>query len=81
MSAPDHIHAHDHAPGHGPGDHHHHPARAAGGAADPVCGMSVDPQTAKHVAEHDEARFYFCCAGCQAEFERDPSKYMKTVEA
>jgi len=49
-------------------------------ATDPVCGMTVDVATARHRAEHGGTTFYFCCAGCQAEFERDPSKYLKAVE-
>src|SRR5665647_1750106 len=31
-------------------EHHHHDAPAAGGVIDPVCGMTVDPHTAKHRA-------------------------------
>ena len=50
-------------------------------ATDPVCGMTVDVATAMHTAVHAGRTFYFCCAGCQAEFERDPSKYLKAVEA
>nr|WP_281271736.1 heavy metal translocating P-type ATPase [Hephaestia caeni] len=43
---------------------------------DPVCGMRVDPATAKHRAEHDGAIHYFCSAGCQAKFEADPARYV-----
>jgi len=50
-------------------------------ATDPVCGMTVDVATAAHTRIHGGQRFYFCCASCQAEFERDPSKYLKAVEA
>jgi YHS domain-containing protein len=50
-------------------------------ATDPVCGMTVDVATAAHTRVHGGQTFYFCCAGCQAEFERDPSKYLKAVEA
>jgi Cu+-exporting ATPase len=71
MAAHDHSHAHDHR--HGPHGH----APAAGGAVDPVCGMSVDPATAKHVADHDGAAVYFCSAGCRTKFLADPDKYLK----
>ena len=52
MSATDH---HDHA--------HHAPA--TGSVLDPVCGMTVDPKTAKHKAEHSGETYYFCSAGCK----------------
>jgi xanthine dehydrogenase accessory factor len=48
-------------------------------ATDPVCGMTVDLATAMHAAEHAGRTFYFCSAGCRAEFERDPSKYRGAV--
>ncbi len=43
---------------------------------DPVCGMSVDPATAKHKAEHAGATYYFCCAGCRGKFVADPSQFL-----
>jgi xanthine dehydrogenase accessory factor len=35
---------------------------------DPICGMTVDVRTARHVLEKDGARYYFCCAGCKEKF-------------
>ncbi len=43
---------------------------------DPVCGMSVDPATAKHKADHAGATYYFCSAGCRGKFVADPAKYL-----
>jgi Cu+-exporting ATPase len=43
---------------------------------DPVCGMSVNPATAKHRLEHGGASRYFCCAGCAEKFKADPEKYL-----
>jgi P-type Cu+ transporter len=43
---------------------------------DPVCGMSVNPATAKHVHEHDGKNYYFCCASCGEKFKSDPNKYL-----
>jgi xanthine dehydrogenase accessory factor len=37
---------------------------------DPVCGMTVDPLTSPHRLEHDGHTYWFCGAGCKAEFER-----------
>ncbi|MFG1413245.1 heavy metal translocating P-type ATPase [Xanthobacter sp. VTT E-85241] len=45
-------------------------------AKDPVCGMDVDPHTAKHRADHNGQPFYFCCAGCKTKFEADPERYL-----
>ncbi|MEO6952659.1 MAG: heavy metal translocating P-type ATPase [Polyangia bacterium] len=43
---------------------------------DPVCGMTVDPATAKGTAMHAGARYYFCNPKCLAKFEADPEKYL-----
>lgn len=37
---------------------------------DPVCGMTVDPMTSPHRLEHDGQTYWFCGAGCKAEYER-----------
>ncbi len=44
---------------------------------DPVCGMDVDPHTAKHRADHEGRPYYFCCAGCRTKFVNDPQRYLK----
>jgi Cu+-exporting ATPase len=44
---------------------------------DPVCGMSVDPATAKHRFDHGGETFSFCCAGCREKFAADPARYLK----
>ncbi|MEO8203210.1 MAG: heavy metal translocating P-type ATPase [Betaproteobacteria bacterium] len=41
---------------------------------DPVCGMTVKPQT-PHQLEHTGRTVYFCSAGCKAKFAADPEKY------
>jgi P-type Cu+ transporter len=43
---------------------------------DPVCGMQVDPSTAKHIREHEGRKFYFCCAGCAEKFKANPQAYL-----
>jgi Cu+-exporting ATPase len=45
-------------------------------ATDPVCGMSVNVGTAKHIAVHQGETYYFCAAGCKAKFQANPSKYL-----
>jgi Cu+-exporting ATPase len=43
---------------------------------DPVCGMVVDPHTAKHRHAVDGRTYYFCSAGCREKFVADPAKYL-----
>jgi Cu+-exporting ATPase len=42
---------------------------------DPVCGMSVNPATAKHTYGHAGKNYYFCCAGCVEKFKVNPDGY------
>ncbi len=60
--------------------HNHDTSGAtAAKAKDPVCGMTVDPATAKHQAVHDDTTYYFCAAGCKAKFEANPDRYLKSA--
>ena len=43
---------------------------------DPVCGMVVEPEGAKHTFEHEGTTYLFCCGGCKAAFERDPGAFL-----
>ena len=47
---------------------------------DPTCGMTVDPHTAKHRADHRGHTFYFCSTGCRTKFISDPQKYLGVRE-
>jgi P-type Cu+ transporter len=53
-----------------------HSAKSAIAETDPVCGMSVDPSSAKHKFEHAGKAYYFCCAGCREKFRADPVRYL-----
>lgn len=44
-------------------------------AKDPVCGMMVNTEKARYKWEYQRRWFFFCCAGCQQKFEREPEKY------
>ena len=59
--------------------HTHHVSHApkGRGAVDPVCGMTVDPHTAKHRHTHDGHPYYFCSARCREKFIAEPAKYLK----
>jgi Cu+-exporting ATPase len=43
---------------------------------DPVCGMTVDPVTAKHRRQHADQTYSFCCQSCAEKFQADPEKYL-----
>ena len=45
-------------------------------AKDPVCGMEVDPTTAKQTATYQGQTYYFCAPGCKRVFEAEPQKYL-----
>src|ERR1700731_397612 len=42
---------------------------------DPVCGMNVDPGSAKHSAEYGGRTYYFCSQGCKIKFVADSVSY------
>ena len=50
---------------------------AAAGAIDPVCGMRVDPATAKHHCTHQSQDYFFCSARCRERFEAEPEKFLQ----
>ncbi len=50
-------------------------ARPREESTDPVCGMLVDPASARHRAAHGERTYFFCSVGCMERFEEDPARY------
>ena len=48
---------------------------------DPVCGMNVNPATAKYIHEHQGKKFYFCCAHCVEKFKSNPHGYLSRQPA
>ena len=62
--------------------HEHHAGRGEAQSPTPnlvkdlVCGMDVDPHTAKHRAEHDGTPYFFCSAGCRTKFVANPADYL-----
>ena len=59
-----------HAPAQAKGD-----APADAGLRDPVCGMSVAPDS-PHLAVHAGKDYRFCSAGCRTKFLADPARYL-----
>ncbi len=46
------------------------------GQIDPVCGMTVQPDSAAGSYVHAGKRYYFCSPGCLARFREDPAHYL-----
>jgi Cu+-exporting ATPase len=84
MASHDHDH-HHHDHGHAPAGQQSccGPQKPVGEATlthDPVCGMTVDPKTAKHHHAHDGTTYYFCNPRCREKFISDPAKYLMPVK-
>jgi len=58
---------------------HPHAAPAETGAKvrDPVCGMSVDPENAKHRLTHGGHDYVFCGGHCREKFAANPDAYLQ----
>jgi YHS domain-containing protein len=62
------------------------PAKTAAPTAerDPMCGMSVDPATAKaagRTSVYEGKTYYFCNDACKKEFDADPAKFAAQAAA
>ncbi|CAA9556081.1 MAG: Lead, cadmium, zinc and mercury transporting ATPase; Copper-translocating P-type ATPase [uncultured Thermomicrobiales bacterium] len=55
--------------------------RPATTVKDPVCGMDVDPATAKHATEYQGQNDYFCSLMCRKAFEDNPGQYLGRQDA
>ena len=56
-------------------------AQAVVFATDQVCGMTVDPLTSTHKFVYKGSTYWFCCEGCRGQFEKEPERYLRPVEA
>jgi P-type Cu+ transporter len=45
-------------------------------ATDPVCGMSVNPESAAGSYEHEGKTYYFCSQSCLQKFRAEPAKFV-----
>ena len=66
--------------GHAGHAHHPKPPVAPGSMIDPVCGMTVSPDS-PHQARHEGQDFHFCSAGCRSKFIADPARYLTPAAA
>ncbi|HKO59734.1 MAG TPA: heavy metal translocating P-type ATPase, partial [Pyrinomonadaceae bacterium] len=44
---------------------------------DPVCGMTVQPETAAGSFEYKGTTYYFCSKGCVQKFQQDPERFLQ----
>ncbi|HET8825187.1 MAG TPA: HAD-IC family P-type ATPase, partial [Terriglobales bacterium] len=56
------------------------PSKPGESVRDPVCGMNVNPATAKFKTEHAGKSYYFCSASCLQKFNTNPSAYLEKQE-
>jgi len=76
----DHSHHHDHKHGEEHACCSIKPASEAAPSVvkDPVCGMMIDPKTAKGGSSvHNGETYFFCNPKCKTKFDTEPSKYLK----
>ena len=59
------------------GPHHEADQSKAAAAIDPVCGMRVDPATAKHRTVYKAKDYFFCSGRCRERFEAEPEKFLQ----
>ncbi len=45
-------------------------------AKDPVCGMQVDPASARWTSVYEGTTYYFCNPGCKDAFDSGPSAFV-----
>src|SRR6266481_6820417 len=48
---------------------------------DPVCGMTVEPESAAGSFEHKGETYYFCSAHCLHKFRKDPESFIRDSRA
>lgn len=75
------AHDHHHADAHGHASHQHEDKSPPTKTKDPVCGMDVDPSTARFQATFDGRTFYFCSQNCHDKFEANPEQYVAAAPA
>jgi Cu+-exporting ATPase len=59
-------------------DHHGHTTTSAQSVADPVCGMTVDPDGDLRY-EHRGTTYVFCSEHCRDKFAADPDRYVASA--
>lgn len=61
---------------HGPHSNHLNGASAGKEKIDPVCGMKVEPESAKGKSEYKGMNYYFCSVKCKTRFDESPATFL-----
>ena len=59
---------------------HHHADQELAAAIDPVCGMKVKREPARHRFEYRGQEYLFCSARCRERFQADPENFLQPKE-
>jgi P-type Cu+ transporter len=59
-------------------ENHEEAAMATTTVVDPVCRMTINPETAAASREVEGVTYYFCSTHCAATFDADPARYTTT---
>ena len=54
----------------------HRAQKVSNTVKDPVCGMNVDPESAKGVSEYKGTKYFFCSVKCKTKFDANPSQFV-----
>ena len=64
------------------GHSHHQTQSSTDKVKDPVCGMMIDPSTAKGgKSSYQNQEYYFCNPKCKTKFDADPAAYLQEKSA
>ena len=61
-----------------PADVSKSPSSALTSQKDPVCGMTVNPATARYRTMHNGRQYFFCSPSCLAKFQANPEKILSS---
>jgi P-type Cu+ transporter len=56
---------------------HGHSAVGSSTVTDPVCGMTINPDTAAGKSNFGGSTYYFCNPSCKSKFDADPKRYVQ----
>jgi hypothetical protein len=54
----------------------HVPSTSSEAPVDPVCGMTVAPESAAATHDYDHVTYYFCATNCAERFSADPAHFL-----
>ena len=57
------------------------PSGKISGAIDPVCGMTVEPETSAGSYGYQGTTYSFCCRSCLEKFRADPERYLSPASS